>query len=474
MLSQYYATLNEFKYAIRPPLYITNVEQNAAKKTDIKLMDSAHVIHELPKGIPFVDEPVDLVRQSRINKAVRGLRVLLFHDACVSKCLPKSPEMIKAKEAKLAQQISTFFESALENQMVFFLHRLEKKKKGVDYVLKFDFPNVKWKDIFEPLGTRVFLRNVNIENRRLQIRKITFDNKDYKPTHPDFPRILKISMCSFSTLIIMKMHFLFCHLLCGMGIYNTARRTLDRGHPILQLMYPHGHQINQVNLSKGATLISECFGKDFSFSNSELRPLFTEWMKDYDIAKMTPNRLSKLRLGDAKDNLLIESAMRTYETVRKYVETCVTRMYSNDQTLAEDKAMCNFLTALGKLPFRSTFELPKSKKFYTVVHLTDIISSWLFVSVYMHFENGDQGKALMKTTQISVPKKGKDCHIAQIQSKQGKTFFNLIFESVIKPTYLLKENEWIQYLPRDFQVPAKEFQKQLIAEFPKMELGINK
>lgn len=476
MLAKNLEILNEFQYALHPPLYVAPFQKGwQDKKEEVVVLDSQQVLPELPKGIPFIQEAMDQEKQMKAKRAIHQIRVFLFHELSLKNACCGGQGFKHHRDSK---QVVSLFGNAFHNQMVFLLQPRKSKEGKVkgEWVLPLDFPSgLQWKSTCEPLGTKIYLVH-DAPSDQMKIKGVRYQGTYVNPSRvkkeEEWNRLLQIMMCSFSTHIIMKMHFLYCHMLCGMAVFNTACVSFSKLHPMFQFMYPHGHQVNYVNMSKGSTLIQFSFGADFSFPRTELEPLFRSWMKQYHIQDLYPPVMFA-KLGFDRDNLYMSSVLRDANTIfhiiQTYVQVCIQSIYPSEKEFAKDTQVHDFLKRLSELPFDSIFKKPK---LYSLDHLIKIMTTWFFVSIYMHFENGDEGKDLMHFATINVPKK-KD-FLALVQSQQAKTFFDLIFDAVIKPTYLLKEKEWIACLPLPFQKPALEMQTKLVGLHDKIELGINK
>ena len=187
-----------------------------------------------------------------------------------------------------------------------------------------------------------------------------------------------------------------------MSIFNLAQTHLGVSHPVMQFMIPHGYQINHVNSAKGKTLIEESFAVDFSFVPSQLRLLFKAWMNDYDIRHLSfPYQLHQLGLT-LQDDLSFSGplfeGLRVYRAIRSYVHSWLEECYPDEKTLSNDSKMLLFYEKLTKLPFSSTFGPQCSKK-----NLYRLLTTWLYVNIYLHFEHGDEGQELMKSRLCECP-----------------------------------------------------------------------
>jgi hypothetical protein len=480
-LSGLIQSFNQLKYCVDPPAY-----QSFGPHIDssVTLVDAAQLLPPLPSGIPFVkldkkeSEKIDR-KNSGLSLGVQKTREFLRYELKMCRSLEAWGLQNPNRNDHTTQDLLTIFENSLQNQFFFYL---EKDKDGDGYTLNLQLPlNLQLADYREdsqPLGATLHF-DATPNPKLLHLRSVTQRELQVSELS-QLSQCLPQAMASVSTLIIMRTHFLYCHLLCGMTIYNLAWKFLTPQHPVFRMMYPHGYQTNVVNIGKGEPLLTHSFSKDFSFVPSGLRHLFQGWMKEYKIENLSFPALAK-RLGlsctkstDPSEYTFCQPLLegfRVYRVVEEYVRAWILACYPSPILVIKDKRMRTFYDKLSALPFRSTFGKLTRK------NLMRLLTTWLYVHVYLHFEHGDEGADLMQYVQLRVPKPSTDPTVTldrNVDSEVGKQFFYLIFTSVTKPTFLVNRHEWILDIPPKLQPAAREFQRKLGDIHARFELGINK
>lgn len=460
MLTSFFiTTLNQAKYALDPPSYETPI-----KTEKVLVLDSGKLLPPLPSGIPFLALAHDRKHKHDLGKDIQLARGWIRKEIQVSQLITMCNSHEKMTDAKLIH----LFQTANQHQFFLYLKLIQDKNpKRKRYELDLTFPPLQeeaYRLHHEHLGLKLFL--LPAPNGELTLEKIQRHGRIYKQWNH---RLLRIAMCSVSTLMIMRTHFFYCHLLCGMTLFNLATQHLSFEHPILQFMLPHGFQTNHVNIAKGKTLMEQSFTQDFSFTKTGLTSLFTHWMQSYDIRDLSfPQQLARLQGPKSSQKILsppLLEGSRVHNVVTHYVTAWLKETYPTDELLLHDQELSTFYQAVKELPFRSTFDLALTRH-----SLILLLSTWLYVHVYLHFEHGDEGENLMQYVTLRIPSTPEE----EIEAEVGKQFFYLIFTSVTKKTFLLNRTEWIQALPKNLQPHALDFQRKLFHINPNLELGINK
>jgi len=112
----------------------------------------------------------------------------------------------------------------------------------------------------------------------------------------------------------------------------------------------------------------------------------------------------------------------------------------------------------------------KNKHFF----LRDILSAYIFTSIYLHDLYGDQSDFIAKHATLRVPKTRHLSYLEENDLITSRLFFQIIILEASKPTYQLKNKEWIDSLPPSYQSIAHKFQEETQQCYNDFELGVSK
>lgn len=451
-------SLDNLTYLFDPPGY-----ESPNIPSDCKQIDSAVVLPPLPPGIPFLEHKQTQKQETKNNLVITGfgfirnmlqaeVETLQYFKSLDTHLIPPFVVQHQWSCDQEPKTLTKLFEDSFQQPLFFYL-----KSQNADndsYILDLSFPPELTQDCYREgcamLGTKLHLT-------RRGINKSSSSSSDLNtlilnPREARDRYLLNLAMCSASTLMIMKIHFLYCHLLCGMTIYNLAQLHLKEGHPLFEMMIPHGYRINPVNIEKGTTLIKESFGIDFSFTPQGLQRLFSLWMKEYDIENLHFSRLIRqfhLSPND-KQNLHgfsphLHQALLVHNAVEQYVLKWLTKVYPDENCLQQDPNLLAFYQALQELSFKSTFG-PLSKD-----NLHNLLTTWMYVNIYLHFEHGDEGQEIINQVSLKIPTpevlfNPTQKHEFIRDAELGRMVFGIVYSGVKKETYPLERKEWISDL----------------------------
>ena len=319
-------------------------------------------------------------------------------------------------------------------------------------------------------------------------RRIQYKDEVYTPEHKMFPWLKNLALTSAFTLMTMREHFLYSHLLVVGTVWNVTMTALPETHWLRQLIYPHGYQINEVNVYKGIPLVNQCFKLDWFCTAEGFGQLVQEWIRAFDIYQMAPTaRLETLRTMDeirttrhlmreSKHNHEHESKLkidrqlldvspfwnkmlRYWQIFNRYVSQCL-----EGEEMQLDDHVTEWYQKLSSIPYlRNLKPLDKGS-------LQELLSIYLFVSIVYHKSVADNTEDISSLADLFIPTD----RIGHANSQFSKQFFKFILKVGTEPEELLSSIKWLSNLPPAFLPFAKQLQQECLSLGQELELGINK
>jgi hypothetical protein len=192
----------------------------------------------------------------------------------------------------------------------------------------------------------------------------------------------------------------------------------------------------------------------------------------------------------------LAEAIGIHNAIEKYVKGWLDAVYGSEgKAILKDEKLLKWYRAVRKLKFQSTFKEADFRE-----EIEKLLMTWLFVSVYLHNEHGDEGEGLVSRISLRIPRKRflkksfesfESFESFKVESEVGKKVFEVIFLGVISEKYEVGREEWVRELKGKIGKIGKigeigkedkmvrlveEFQKDLMGVKVKsrLEIGINK
>lgn len=324
--------------------------------------------------------------------------------------------------------------------------------------------DVEVKPGYEPLATITHFRRVR-NTSLLKITSITWKGKKIKPEDPLFQKAVSVVVCGAATLLTMRDHLLYTHLLATGSTWCLAARNLPPTHYIYQILHPHTYAVNRVNVRKGIGLM-DVFKEDFSFTETGLRDLMDKCVQTFRLQNLTPIAIAQ-RCGSKAAALssVFAAATRMWNATQEYVNawfghgTCVIP--------ASDVPAARFIADMQSLPF--DMNVPGNTR---TDYIRNLLTHVIYTSIFYHEAVGDAIEPLAKVMMPWIPKEGdKNTVRRQLVSK---AIVLVVFWAATIYEYQLSKPEWIEVLPPWIQKAAFRFQQEAIRVCTTFEVGVNK